>query len=213
MNRVIAYVWAVAVLVFAHLAPATAQPVQLTEDISFFDLQIDGKTIRIQRNQDNAARLTDDFSKTSRPCPPFCIHPISAAPGVDTYGEIEVLRFLNEKVQTGEALLVDARITEWHDKGTIPGSVNLPFHLLSAEDNPYFARILTALGAREAGGAWDFTEAKALVLFCNGPWCDQSPRAIKSLISAGYPTQKLKYYRGGMQAWKLLGLTIVTPQG
>ena len=27
-------------------------------------------------------RLVDDFTKTSRPCPPFCIHPITAAPGV-----------------------------------------------------------------------------------------------------------------------------------
>ena len=43
------------------------------------------------------------------------------------------------------------------------------------------------------------------------PAGDQSSRAIQALLSLGYPAAKLKYYRGGMQAWKLLGLTTVVP--
>ena len=30
-----------------------------------------------------------------------------------------------------------------------------------------------------------------------------------SLLKMGYPPEKLKYYRGGMQAWTSLGLTVV----
>jgi hypothetical protein len=29
------------------------------------------------------------------------------------------------------------------------------------------------------------------------------------MLAAGYPAQKLFYYRGGVQEWKLLGLTMV----
>jgi hypothetical protein len=43
-------------------------------------------------------------------------------------------------------------------------------------------------------------------------WCDQSPRAIKGLLHLGYPAEKLLYYRGGMQDWMILGLTVVTPE-
>ena len=68
------------------------------------------------------------------------------------------------------------------------------------------------MGAKiKDSGEVDFTNAINLALFCNGPWCDQSPRAIKGLINAGYPPEKIQYYRGGMQAWKSFGLTTVLP--
>jgi ribosome-associated protein len=47
------------------------------------------------------------------------------------------------------------------------------------------------------------------VLYCNGIWCGQSPTNIRQLLSLGYPAHKLKWYRGGMQSWKALGLTTV----
>lgn len=58
----------------------------------------------------------------------------------------------------------------------------------------------------------DFSRAKDLLLWCNGPWCDQSPRAIKGLLRVGYPPHKICYYRGGMQMWMLMGLTTVVPK-
>ena len=61
------------------------------------------------------------------------------------------------------------------------------------------------------GSGYDFSEAKDLLLWCNGPWCDQSPRAINALIAEGYPPEKLRYYRGGMQLWKIFGLTTIQP--
>jgi hypothetical protein len=29
------------------------------------------------------------------------------------------------------------------------------------------------------------------------------------MIEAGYPAEKIFYYRGGMQMWRMLGLTVV----
>lgn len=87
-------------------------------------------------------------------------------------------------------------------------AVNVPFTTLDAE-NPYRDDILRALGATDRGdGGLDFTQARPLVLFGNGPWCDQAPRAIRSLLDAGYPPERIGYYRGGLQSWLSLGLDI-----
>ncbi len=43
-------------------------------------------------------------------------------------------------------------------------------------------------------------------------WCGQSPRAVKGLLALGFPPEKILYYRGGMQAWQSLGLTVVVPE-
>ena len=64
-------------------------------------------------------------------------------------------------------------------------------------------------GAKKTESGWDFSAAKTLVLFCNGLWCAQSLTNIDSLRQLGYPTDKLKWYRGGMQDWEVLGLTTV----
>jgi len=190
-----------------------ALEVNLSADLPYLDIEYEGKRVRIERIQDTEHRLTNSFTKTSRPCPPFCIHPMQATVGVETVGELELLDFLIEKVRTDSGLLIDARTPEWYKKGTIPGAVNIPWTLLTVgPDNPHTARILEALGAVDRGGEWDFRSALDLMLFCNGPWCDQSPRAIKNLVSLGYPPEKLSYYRGGMQLWQLLGLTTVVPR-
>ena len=192
---------------------AWALEVNLADQLPFLDVEIEGKRVRIQRIQDTSNRLDNSFAKTSRPCPPFCIGPMHAAIGVETVGELELLDFLVKKVRTNRGLLVDARLPEWYQRGTIPGSVNVPWTILVAgPDNPFTAKMLRALDAVEENGEWDFRRALELLLFCNGPWCDQSPRAIKNLISLGYPPEKLYYYRGGMQVWQLLGLTTVVPE-
>ncbi len=201
-------------LFFQMLAPgdALARKVNITKNMPYVDISIKGRTYRIERNQNTSHKLTNSFAKTSRPCPPFCIHPISVHRQVETVGEIELIRFLKDQVEQGRGVLVDARIPAFYKKGTIPGSVNIPFTLLAKGNNAYLGRILSILGAINiSGNNWDFSKARKLMLFCNGPWCDQSPRAIKGLLSAGFPPRKLYYYRGGMQNWQALGLTTIKP--
>ena len=198
-------------LVFAH--SAYGLEVNLTENLPYVDIEYEGNSVRIQRIQDVNHRLTNSFAKTSRPCPPFCIHPMKASIGVETVGELELLDFLMTKVKNDTGLLIDARLPEWYVKGTIPGAVNIPFSLLTTgPGNPHTAEILAVLDVVEQDGEWDFRNALELLLFCNGPWCDQSPRAINNLLALGYPPEKIFYYRGGMQVWQLLGLTTVIPE-
>lgn len=184
-------------------------PVRITEELPFVTITHHGVKIKIKRIQDTKNRLISDFSKTSRPCPPFCIHPMSAADGVETFGELELINFMHDKVDTDTGLLIDARMPRFFYTETIPGSVNIPFTLFSSSKA---SKVLDLLGAKQKNGKLDFSETIDLCLFCNGPWCDQSPRAIQALIKAGYPRDKLKYYRGGMQLWKTFSLTTVLPQ-
>ncbi len=216
---------------------AIAIDVNLTDYLAYVEVGHEGGQVRIQRIQDQDNVLTDGFTKTSRKCPPFCIQPMQVAAGVKTVGEAEIFRFMDRQLEAGTGMIIDARTPSWYKKGTIPGSVNIPFTQFAGEsddletilaleqigavqrdDIGWFTRafesLMAKLGLFDAHmktGQWDFTEAKELVFWCNGPWCGQSPRAIKSLLDHGFPAEKISYYRGGMQMWKILGLTVVVP--
>lgn len=212
---------------------AVAGDVNITEFLPDMKFSANGRAYTVGRIQNENNELSGSFAKTSRKCPPFCIHPMEAAPGVATVGELELLEFLKNKVEKGGGVLIDARVESFYTKGTIPGAVNIPFTVLAGDEkDPAFQQAMAKLGvmrgesvnwsdsvsrARDELGtstrrfAWDFARAKDILLFCNGPWCDQSPRAIRALVKLGYPVNRIYYYRGGMQDWLLLGLTVEVP--
>ena len=188
--------------------------VKITPDIAYVYVDHKGVKVKVMRIQDTAHLLTDDYTKTSRPCPPFCIHPIKVDDKVRTVATVEVVQFMRDKVNRGKGLIIDARLPKWYKLETIPSAINIPFTFFEA--NPPKEKVwelFKLLGAQENGGKLDFTHAKELLVFCNGVWCDQSPHLIHNMIKYGYPPQKLLYYRNGMQGWKLLGLTTVVEEG
>lgn len=212
----------------------SAHEVNLTEGRPFLHVMHEGRSIKVQRVQDPNYELKGYFAKTARKCPPFCINPIRPDPRIQVVGEYELFDFMENELRDGRGLLIDARTPAWYRKGTIPGSVNYPFTLLSkAPTDADLEQALRDFGVRprvreegleglleELGwaddplknGPWDFSEAKNLILWCNGPTCGQSPRAIRGLLEAGYPPSKIRYYRGGMALWQFLGLTTVVPK-
>lgn len=173
-----------------------------------------GQAVTVERNPDNENMVDPDFALTSRPCPPYCIQPMLIAPGVETIGELELLAFMARLGRDPSLLLVDSRDGDWIQRsGVIPGAVNIPWTELhpSHADAEKIAELLVfRFGAVRQAGLWNFENAKTLILYCNGPWCGQSPTNIKQLIALGYPAHKLKWYRGGMQSWKLLGFNTVS---
>ncbi|MCF6263286.1 MAG: rhodanese-like domain-containing protein [Xanthomonadales bacterium] len=191
----------------------SADPVGITSSMSSVEVIHQGKPVKIERNQDNKNTIATDYAITSRACPPFCIKPIKLALGVETIGELEMIDYLVAASKPGSNILViDSRTPDWVAKGTIPGSVNLPWTLLK-EDTSDPITIATILedrfGAIDEDELWDFSNVKTLVLYCNGMWCGQSPRNIMTLLKYGYPADKIKWYRGGMQNWHALGLTTI----
>jgi len=195
---------------FLGLASSTvsALEVNLTANMPYLEVLHEGRKVRVQRIQNTAHVITGGFARTSRKCPPFCIQPMQVAPGVTTVGELEVFNFME--------------------------SVNIPFTLFNLpDDDPRFVALMQRLGVQPASadggglvqkvkamfgdapqdnGRWDFSMAKDILLWCNGMWCGQSPRAIRGLLKHGYPPEKIRYYRGGMQSWRILGLTVVVPK-
>ncbi|MDO9385470.1 MAG: rhodanese-like domain-containing protein, partial [Thiobacillus sp.] len=172
-----------------------------------------GQKVSIQRNQKQDNTINPDFAKTSRKCPPFCIQPGVLAPGVKTIGELEVIHYL-KKISDGDKniMVVDSRTSDWVAKGTIPGSINIPWDQLNiGKSDPITVQDILEkhFGVKNQDGFNMFDNAKTVVMFCNGQWCGPSPTNIKGLLKIGYPAEKIKWYRGGMQEWEALGLTTV----
>ena len=173
-----------------------------------------GKPVTIRREDNPSATIRAEYALTARKCPPYCIQPMQLAEGVETLGELEVLDCL-QRIRQGEGklMVVDSRTADWYVKGTIPGAVNIPYAQNmagQATDLPGVKRsLLDLFGVQEAGGSDDFSAAYTLAIFCNGPWCGQTPNYIRTLLALGYPASRLKWYRGGMQDWCSLGLSVI----
>jgi len=205
------------------------KPVGITPTLSSITVMHNGKATEIKRNPDNKNTVIPAFAKTSRPCPPFCIQPMSLGKGIQTIGEVEVINYA-DKMSKGDSniMLVDSRTPDWVAKGTIPGAVNVSWVQLTPSKGATTEGIINVMtkqfGVKLASGkdafdvdeaiadgdttkVFDFSGAKTLVMFCNGMWCGQSPASIAALRKFGYPADRIKYYRGGMQDWEILGLS------
>ena len=215
----------------ALLAKTGSKPVNITKTVSSITVQHNNQETVIERNQDIYARINDLFAKTSRPCPPFCIQPMSITPNIETIGELEMLDYLQQSTTDKSVMVIDSRIKEWVDIVTIPSTINIPWtsltisngitlhDVLSIMTNEFDVRIIEGVNAGDISKAYennklsellDFSNAKTLVLFCNGSWCSQTPESAMSLLELSYPEEKLKYFRDGMQGWLSLGLTTVS---
>lgn len=180
------------------VTPALAQdmPVGITRDMPSVTIETASGPSEISRIQDTENELSGEWARTSRPCPEFCIQPMHVAEGVTTIGELELLDLLADP----DAVVVDSRTPDWFQGGTIPGAISMPYTEMTDH--------LAELGCEIDFDGWDCANARDVALFCNGIWCGQSPSAIRAMIDAGYPAERIFWYRGGMQVWRLLGLTV-----
>jgi rhodanese-related sulfurtransferase len=168
-----------------------------------------GKKVTIKRNQNRKNTISKYYQPTHRgkiqPMRPFAPH------AVETIGALEMIDYLQLLEQKSDSLIIiDSRTKAWVKRGTIPGTVNIPFTEFN-EDDRAVEIMEEQFDVLSMGSALNFSNAKTLVMYCNGIWCGQSPTAIKKLLDYGYPASKIKYFRGGMQNWESLGLTVVNP--
>ncbi len=183
--------------------------IKITRSIDSVTVEHNGEDVVIGRNQDANGVADLTWSRSGRKCPPFCVQPMVAAPGVVTVGIKEVIHFMENELAVDDGLIIDARTPDWFERGTIPGSINIPFTQLNRQqggDELSIEAAFEQFGVTGDADNRDFSNARKLVLWCNGWWCGQSPAAIRGLLNEGYPAEKLFYFRGGMQNWKLYGL-------
>ena len=155
-----------------------------------------------------ATKITPLYESTNR----GRVQPISLSEGIETIGEIELIQYLKEAQNDDSIILVDTRKPGWHARLTLPASINMPYtdfdDLENTESNLEDLDV-----SKNEDGTYNFSKAKTIIVFCNGYWCGQTPSMVLyskyALRKIGYPANKIKYYRGGMQAWTSLGLTVV----
>jgi rhodanese-related sulfurtransferase len=130
---------------------------------------------------------------------------------ITTYGELEVLAFIKQMQTDDSLMLIDVCREEFYNYRTIPGAVNMPFyHFKEREDFEFeYEKDMRELGVyiNARDDSLDFTNAKTITIFCNGPWCSLSWTMIEALLEIGYPAEKINWYRGGMQEWLATGMT------
>lgn len=182
--------------------PASSQQTLTAQQVSF---SFNGENLSISRQISDAQAKAARFAVPDTTCEGLCLAPMSAADGVATIGEMEVTQFLVDVTQANQGLLIDARLPTARANGFLPTSVNVP-HQAVEDGNPYRNKILSALGAREFDGILNYSDAMELVIFDSGPTDNRAIKLIDNLLAAGYPPEKLHYYRGGMQVWASLGL-------
>lgn len=180
----------------------------ISPDIFSIEVEHNGKTVTVQRNQNRKNIISKYYQATHRgkiqPVKPFEPH------AVETIGALELIHYLDQLKKSDSLIIIDSRTKDWVKRGTIPGSVNIPFTEFK-EDDRALEIMEEEFDVFNTGNALNFSNAKTLVMYCNGIWCGQSPTAIKKLLEFGYPAAKIKYFRGGMQNWESLGLTVVKP--
>lgn len=112
------------------------------------------------------------------------IMPMQLAPGVRTVGELETLAHIEAGLP-----LIDTRLPKYLVHGTLASARAIPH---------------TQIAERLA----EFDPTTDTILFCNGPQCAATPDAIRRLLDAGHPPERLLYYRGGIHDWVTLGLPL-----
>ncbi len=182
--------------------------VAIAPGVKSVDINLNGEKFTIMRNQTKGNKISPLYETTFRGTP----QPMVLAKGVETVGEIEFVDYM-KKAQSDESIaIIDSRKPGWYARLRIPGAINVPFTNFQEKESAIEAMEDEMDVVQKKDGTLDFSNAKTLVLYCNGYWCGQTPgmvlRAKFSLLNMGYPAEKIKYYRGGMQAWTSLGFTV-----
>jgi rhodanese-related sulfurtransferase len=175
---------------------SSSHKINITETIKSIQVQHEQQTITIRR----------DSTNNEKTCPPFCIQPMNIGK-VKTVGELEVLEFIKDLKKKKLKLFIDSRLPQAYKESTIPGAINIPYTMLE-ESSKYKNRIIKLLGGKRRGEQWKFTNVPILLMFGESEESSHIVQAIKSLLALSYPSRKILYYRGGIENWKRLGLTI-----
>ena len=198
----------VSLALVAVASTASAQS-NIKKGMTEFTVTLNDKSCTIAREQTKGNKVHDAYSTTDRGSP----QPISLGHGIETLGELEFIAYMMKAEKDDDVIIVDTRTEGWHRDLRIPCTLNVPYTQLNDDKEIALLAVLEYFGVEENDDeTLNFDNAKTIVGYCNGFWCGQTPgmfvRAKYSLINLGYPAAKLKYYRGGMQAWTSLGLSV-----
>lgn len=183
--------------------------IPLSKGVKSIEMNLNGEKFTLMRNQKVGNIISELYNTTHRGAP----QPMHISEGIETVGELEFIEYMKKAQDDKSIAIIDSRSPGWFARLRIPGAVNIPYTNFKDRDSA-IEMMEDEMGVIEKeDGNLDFSKAKTIVLYCNGYWCGQTPSMIKrskySLLNMGYPVEKIKYYRGGMQAWTSLGFTVI----
>ena len=113
----------------------------------------------------------------------------------------ELRRILADK----SAVVLDARPAKEYAVSHIPGALNV-----SAKPGVLISMYVSDVA--EIGRTLGGDKTRAIVLYCNGPFCGKSKRLATELLDAGYTN--VRRYQLGIPVWRALGgVTQIEPDG
>ncbi len=192
MKKMMSMLVGLAGLLVSHMAFAQAATIAVGTPLKILEGQPEQITIKTAKGSVTITRKMTACGKNGG-----VMQPLVPVKGVHPVAEIEIIAALGD----ADSIVLDMRDTNDRVKGTIPGSVGIPYTEVASRMNE--------LGCTKTGATWNCAKAKKVYAFCNGPACPQSPMAIRAMTRDGFPADKIYYYRGGMLDWDALGLTSV----
>lgn len=114
-----------------------------------------------------------------------------AFPFIDFEAAVKLLE--SPGAQDGRIVFVDARSSDHHGEGHLPGAYVL--------DRFYPERFLPDVLPA-------VMTAEQVVVYCTGGDCEDSEYAAQMLREAGVPADRLLIYKGGIEEWRLKGGTV-----
>jgi rhodanese-related sulfurtransferase len=115
--------------------------------------------------------------------PPFRLEDLDSI-GLDEFRRL---------VQSGQALIVDARAASFYGAGHVPGALNLSRQDFAGD----YQRLRPTL---------DKSKDRAVVVYCSGGECHDSRLVASALISLGYA--HVRIFTGGWAAWTASGAAV-----
>jgi rhodanese-related sulfurtransferase len=135
--------------------------------------------------------------------PPSVFEAVVGTPGQKTaeLSTDELKRVLAER----SAVVLDARPFAEFAVSHIPGARNVAAR-------PGVSKSMYVSDVVEIGKLLEGDKTRALVLYCNGPFCGKSTRLAEELLAAGY--SNVRRYQLGIPVWRALGgVTEIEPEG
>jgi len=182
--------------------------VAISKGVKELKITLNEESFILKRKQDKKNIITKLYNTTHRGIP----QPIIIEKGIETLGELEFIEYMKKAQDNKNILIIDSRTPGWYERLRIPGSLNIPFDNFNSKEQAHEILEDEFNVLIKEDKSLDFKNASTLIIYCNGYWCGQTPAMIKnakySLLKLNYPKEKIKYYRGGMQAWTSMGFTV-----
>jgi len=94
------------------------------------------------------------------------------------------------------AMVFDVRPASEFATSHIPGAINVA-------QKPGTSKALYVSDVAEIGRAVGGDKSKAIIVYCNGPFCGKSKRLSEELLAAGFTN--VRRYQLGIPVWRALG--------